>query len=62
MNIECTISTPQFKNGTVDYHKEQKGMFDIKTFLFTTIEHDGHNVQFYSEQQFEHFRISKKKQ
>lgn len=56
MLIDCTISTPQFKDNKVHHYHKQSGRFDDKTMLFTPYRQLGvggdHAVQFASLDQF----------
>lgn len=67
MSIECTIRTPQFEGNQYKYWlKEQSGIFDTVTLLFTP--HDSfkndqgkigrHMVSFHNRDQFDKFRIA----
>jgi hypothetical protein len=58
---DCTISTPQFKHCKVDKMLTQSGVFNNKSFLFTTHAWLGHDVQFQSIEHFKRFRVDKKK-
>lgn len=58
MKIECSIKTPQYKNGVVWYYHNQAGWFDEDTLLFTPYNYElgNHNVQFQNFAQFENIR------
>lgn len=58
--MNCTIRTPQFKDGKIHYYVTQKGIFDESTLYFTTSEVSGHNVQFHSMEDFNKFRVKDK--
>jgi hypothetical protein len=64
MKIECTIKTPQHKDGKVHHYHTQSGYFDTETLEFNP--HLGilgqwmgrdHSVQFHSIQEFNETRV-----
>jgi len=59
MEIECTISTPQFEGNKVCYYHKQTGYFDTETLLFEPYKgifgnwvSGDHSVQFSSISQY----------
>jgi len=57
--INCTISTPQHKNGKVDFWHRQDGVFDTFTFKFVPNKKEGfnHTVQFENFSDFLKYKI-----
>ena len=64
MKVQCKIKTPQFRNNEIWYYKEQTGIFDDETLLFTADKVfmdfsrvGAHDVQFSSLKDFEKSKI-----